>query len=267
MQSDDFERLETADLLDQALALVDSSADDDARWEAVVALRRRPERAVFERATGWCASPVPSHRCLGADVLAQLGAPKCPYAAESTAVLLHLLEDGNEDVIVEALYALGHLRVGSATDLAAFARHASARVREAVAHALGGRDDPAALDALTLLIADADTDVRNWAAFSLGSLCRADTPEVRDALAARLDDEDGEVRGEALVGLARRRDPRAVAAITAELCADTVSSLAVEAAETMPSPEFVGPLRVLARSAPDNNVLRALERCEATADS
>jgi HEAT repeat protein len=179
---------------------------------------------------------------------------------------LHLLQDGNEDVVVAALYALGHLRVGAATDLAAFANHVSAHVREAVAHALGGRDDPAVLYTLTLLTADADTDVRNWATFSLGSLCQGDTPEVRDALAARLADEDAEVRGEGLVGLARRRDPRAVAAITAELQATDVSSFALEAAETMPSSEFIGPLRVLARSEPTEAVLEALERCEATID-
>ena len=267
MQSDDFERLGTADLLDQAFALADNSADDDARWAAVVALRRRPERAVFDRAMDWCASTEPSRRCLGADVLSQLGAPNCLYAADSTPVLLHLLQDGNEDVLVAALYALGHLRVGAATDLAAFARHSSAHVREAVAHALGGRDDPAALDALTLLTSDANTDVRNWATFSLGSLCRGDTPEVREALAARLADEDGEVRGEALVGLARRRDPRAVAAITAELQATDVSSFALEAAETMASSEFIDLLRALARSEPTEAVLKALERCEATDDS
>ena len=266
MRSDDFERLGTTDLLDQTVALADDSVDDEVRWAAVVELRSRPERAVFERAMDWCGSTRPGERRLGADVLSQLGAPRCPYAAESTPVLLQLLRDGNEDVLVAALYALGHLRAGAATDLAVFAHHASARVRRAVAHALGGRDDAAALNALTLLTADAETDVRDWATFGLGSLCQGDTPEVRDALAARLEDEDDEVRGEALVGLARRRDPRAVAVITAELHAADVSSFALEAAETMPSPEFIGPLRVLARSEPTEAALKALERCEAMID-
>ena len=267
MQLDDLEKVGTAELLGRALALGVSDTDDDARWAAIVELRRRPDRAVFERAMDWCASTDPRERCLGVDVLAQLGAPEFPHAAESTPVLLRLLRDEEEDVVVAALFALGHLRAGEATDLVPFATHASSRVREAVAHALGGRDDPAGLDALRSLTADADTDVRNWATFGLGSLCRSDTPEIRDALAARLADDDGEVRGEALVGLARRRDLRAVAAITAELRARDVSSLAIEAAETMPSEEFIVPLRVLAHSAPTEAVVRALERCEAAIDS
>ena len=37
-----------------------------------------------------------------------------------------------------------------------------------------------------------------------------DTPELRDALAARLDDTDPDARDEAVLGLARRGDPRAL---------------------------------------------------------
>ena len=267
MDTDSLERLPTTDLLDQALALARAEDDDTARWAAVVALRRRPEHAVFERAIAWYGSPERRDRCLGADVLAQLGAPGCPFAADSTPALTVLLRDQDEDVVVEALYALGHLRTGTALELAAFARHSSSRIREAVAHALGGRDDPAADDTLRLLTADGDTDVRNWATFGLGSLCERDTPEIRDALAARLADEDEEVRGEALVGLARRGDPRATPAIVAALSNDAVSPLAIEAAEAIPSAEFIGPLRALARAAPNEDVLRALARCEATVDS
>src|SRR5262249_8183071 len=44
----------------------------------------------------------------------------------------------------------------------------------------------------------------------LGTQMDADTPELRAALLRRLDDPDGITRGEALVGLARRKDPRIV---------------------------------------------------------
>jgi HEAT repeat protein len=268
MDTDSLERLATTELLDRALALARTDEDDDAdRWAAVVALRRRPERAVFEQAMRWCASREPRDRCLGANILSQLGAPECPFAAESTPALVTLLRDQDEDVVIEAVYALGHLRAGTVTELAAFARHASSRVREAVAHALGGRADPNADDTLRLLSADGDTDVRNWATFGLGSLCERDTPDIRDALADRLADEDEEVRGEALVGLARRRDPRATAAIVAALNGGDVSPLVIEAAESMPSAEFIGPLRAVLRAAPSEAVLQALARCEAVVDS
>ena len=268
MDLDDFSRFATPDLLDRAATLASpGDGDSDERWAAVTALRRRPERAVFERAAEWCASTNATHRELGADVLAQLGAPACPFAADSTPILTSLLHDPDEEVVIAGLYGLGHLRVGPTPEIAAFARHASDRVREATAHALGGRDEPTALDGLRLLSGDEDRDVRNWATFGLGTLCESDSRAIRDALAARLADDDGEIRGEALVGLARRHDERAVAAIAAELAREEVSVLAIEAAELMPSRQFVSLLRALLDSPPDDATLRALQSCEAVIDS
>ena len=268
MDLDDFSSLATRDLLDQAATLTsEGAADSDERWAAVTALRRRPELSVFERAAEWCASPNAAQRALGADVLAQLGAPGCPFAAESTPILARLLQDPDEDVVIEALYALGHLRVGPTPEIAAFARNPSERVREATAHALGGRDEPTALDALRLLTADADSDVRNWATFALGTLCESDSEAIRDALAARLAEADSEIRCEAILGLARRHDERAHAAIAAELARDEVLVLAIEAAGLMPSRQFVPALRGLLDSAPDDTTLRALQACEAVIDA
>jgi hypothetical protein len=44
-----------------------------------------------------------------------------------------------------------------------------------------------------------------------------DTDAIRDALAARVDDPDGDTSGEALLGLARRHDPRALPVLLARL--------------------------------------------------
>lgn len=278
MDTDTLANLATPDLLDRAAAVArDSGADSDERWAAVTALWKRPERSVFERAAQWCTSTNADERALGASVLAQLGAPAVPtaeaytlafpFAEASTPLLVDLLRDADDDVVVEALYALGHLRVGPTSEIAAFARHASNRMREATAHALGGRDEPTAIDALRLLSADADRDVRNWATFGLGTQCESDSPAIRESLVARLADDDGEIRGEALVGLARRRDERAIAAIGAELARREVTLLAIEAAALMPSREFVTRLRALWNSEPDHETLRALEACEAATDS
>lgn len=71
---------------------------------------------------------------------------------------------------------------------------------------------------LIALTTDADLRVRDFACFVLGTQMRGvDTPEIRDALYARLDDIDTEARCEALVGLAYRRDPRVVPFIRAAL--------------------------------------------------
>ena len=84
-------------------------------------------------------------------------------------------------------------------------------VREAVAFALGGRPGEETLQALIELSADADAKVRDWATFALGTLAETDSPALRDALAARLDDPDEDTRMEAVHGLALRGDERAQA--------------------------------------------------------
>ena len=65
------------------------------------------------------------------------------------------------------------------------------------------------MEALIALSADADADVRDWATFALGTLAAADTPELREALAARVEDADEDTRLEAVHGLALRGDTRA----------------------------------------------------------
>jgi HEAT repeat protein len=266
MELNDFPEVATPDLLDRALALSEGAEpDSEERWAAVSALWDRPERSVFERALEWCASTDAVRRRLGANVLGRLGERVRPFSVESTPVVVNLLHDESTEVVIAALYALGHLRAGPTPDIAAFAQHASSDVRFATVHALGGRDEPGALDALRLLTADEDSDVRDWATFGLGTLCESDSPEIRDALAARLMDDD-DIRREAIVGLAKRHDPRATAAIAGELARDKVWMLAIEAAELMPSPQFVPRLRALMRSAPDDDTLRALQRCEAIMD-
>ena len=68
------------------------------------------------------------------------------------------------------------------------------------------------------LTRDADIGVRDAACFALGTLWReVDTTELREALAARLDDLDRDTRSEALLGLAFRRDPRALPRVRAAL--------------------------------------------------
>ena len=100
-----------------------------------------------------------------------------------------------------------------------------------IAYSLGGVDDPQALAALCVLSADADDEVRNWATFGLGTQTEADTPSIRDALAARLGDVDETVRGEAMVGLAKRNDPRVHLAVRMALEEPEPLDLVLEAAE------------------------------------
>jgi HEAT repeat protein len=106
---------------------------------------------------------------------------------------------------------LGHLRDERAIEpLVALASHLSPHVRASVVHGLMGHDDDRAVSALVRLSGDQDANVRDWATFALGVQIDRDTAEVRDALAARLADENEDARAEAIRGLARRRDERAL---------------------------------------------------------
>lgn len=82
-----------------------------------------------------------------------------------------------------------------------------------LADAATGGTDGAAVAALIRLTRDAEPDVREQAVFALGALATVDTPAVREALADRLDDPERDVAEEAVLGLAVRRDPRAVSAL------------------------------------------------------
>jgi HEAT repeat protein len=156
---------------------------------------------------------------------------------------------------------LGQLGSGGAGAIAALSAHADPRVRYAVAFYLGGRDDEAAESVLITLTADPDRDVRDWATFALGSLQTADSAALREALVARTTDPDDEIRGEAILGLARRRDERAVSAVLAELRA-TASSLAVEAAGELAREIFLPELeRLRTGNAGDSTLAEAIGRC------
>lgn len=198
---------------------------------------------MFEETVGPCSSPDPILRAIGADILAQLGVregvAEHPFADESVPTLVSLLADTEPRVAMSALYALGHLGRGEPGLLAQLANHPSGDIRCALAYALGGRTDEVSIDTEILLSEDQDVDARNWATFAIGALLELDSPAIRDALAARLTDGDDEVRGEAIGGLAKRQDERAVEAIVRELEQPDVMTLAIEATAAMPRREFL----------------------------
>jgi HEAT repeat protein len=251
--------------LSEEAARTDIGRDSQKRYEFVGELHRRGGADVFAAAARWCANPDPLLRSLGADVLGQLGAAKdrpSPFADESAGVLRPLLADADPRVIESALVALGHLRSGDLPRIVALAMHEAVIVRHGVAFCLGGREDDLALGTLLALMRDVDAGVRDWATFAVGTLSAADSAVIRDALGARLTDEDANTRGEAMRGLAMRRDERVVPAIVAELQRPSVSDLAIEAATEMPRPEFVPHLDALVADNPTaSHLYEALDAC------
>jgi hypothetical protein len=112
-------------------------------------------------------------------------------------------------------------------------RRASAQVLPALGQL--SSDEPnkrdAVVSSLIMLTRDADEDVRDWACFALGTqLSDVDSPELRDALAERLRDGHDDTRCEAMLGLARRADPRTLPVLLERLAAPNVYALEIESA-------------------------------------
>jgi len=219
--------------------------DDKSAWEAVSALRRIGTREVFDQAAAWCKSINPLERARGASVLSQLGKTiehqSNNFPEECYLAVSQMLRDEKEvQPLSAAIHALGHLDNPKAIPLIiGYRENPSVEVRFAAACALGSfANDPVTVQALIALTRDADDDVRDWAVFSLGNLGDADSPDIRDALFSRLSDCNEDVREEAMVGLAKRKDKRVLPALFAalnqsELDDPGVTELTIEAAYLM----------------------------------
>jgi HEAT repeat protein len=144
-----------------------------------------------------------------------------------------LLTNESDPIVLDAvIIALGHMREPAGLHaILPYSRHPNEDVRYAVAWSLpGGLNDSEIIDTLLLLMRDPDSDVRDWATFGLGTQSDADSPLIRDAFFERLQDEDEDTRAEAVVGLAKRKDLRALPVVLEELERDEYGVLYEEAA-------------------------------------
>lgn len=224
-----------------------SGPDEGLYWDAVCTLHWRGTHEVLDRAVRLCQSACAVERRAGADILGQLGVPDRTFPESCLRTLLNMLvEEDDHDVLQAVLVALSHLRSPEAIVPASrFRDHPDPDVRHGVVLALTGLEEEKALGVLIELTRDPEAHVRDWATFGLGTQVDVDTPELRDALAGRLPDEDDDTRAEAMVGLARRSDRRVLATLRSELGSDSVGALAVEAAALIGDPGLLPALLAL----------------------
>jgi HEAT repeat protein len=241
--------------LEAILAVAFGENDEgDAYWDCVGELHRRGTQEVFERAARLCSGSDARSRQLGLDVLAQLGYEAGrPFLEDVLRIATRLANDSDAPVRKSALSALGHqLDVRALPTLIQHRFDPDPDVRWAVAAAIpfvaNAPPDPAAVATLIALMRDADSDVRDWATFGLGSLLDVDGSEIRQALTERLGDPDGDTAGEALVGLARRRDLGIVERVRELLEKPQVGNLIVEAAGDLADPRLLPALERLQES-------------------
>lgn len=217
---------------------------DDDRDVSLALLHYRGGEEEFSIGKEYCASEDAGDRATGADILAQLGWGDQSFRDESIEILQALLDDPDVYVVYCAAVGLGHRKAHSAIPhLLTLAAHPDPLVRYGVVLGLSGHEDDQAIAALIRLAGDDDRDVRNWAVFSLGSQIDADSPEIREVLRRALIDSDHEIRGEGLVGLAKRGDSTIVPELINEWRDDEVSILSLEAAEESRDPRLYNRLR------------------------
>jgi HEAT repeat protein len=246
--------------VDELFAVVVREEDDDSRWGAIQQLHALGTREVFERAVLLCRSAAPPERVAGADILGQLNT----FWDEALKILLPMTDDGDVAVVEAVVHALGQRQDARTIDaLGRVASHDAANVRWAVATALEDLIvDERAERVLLALMKDTDTSVRDRATFAVGSLSDHDTPRIRAALAERLRDEDRCVAHEAALGLARRRDARAIPYIA--IAVESSDGEIEEAADEITSPDMLTELLKARDALGDGRGLKTLiDRCRA----
>jgi len=243
----------TASLLADTLALSRRDPASVERWNHIYELHRRGEENIFQAASTWCGSDDPGARKLAADILAQLGPltqegeeQLRPFTKRSIPLMRILLDDTDVNVIIAAISFFRHHGISNPIiERTALSSHPTAEVRLAVAQCIGHEESVSGVAMLIRLSDDQDERVRDWATFGLGSECRSDTADVREALFRRLHDDHFDTKAEALIGLAERRDERVIPFVTAALQANTVGRMVVEAAAILALPIFMEPLEKL----------------------
>ena len=273
------------DLLHDLLAeATREEVDDEAYSRRVARLQQGDAERVWGLLDSLVDHPDPRVRTIVPDVLRFLGGPQRPLSDRTVELFRRMLRREEEaptvlSAIGCALGELGH--VASVELMVPFASHPEPAVRVGVVASLLRQHDPVAIETLIMLSGDERDEVRDWATFGLGSQVGptdfdrtndddvVDTPALRDALAARLDDSHADTRCEAIVGLAMRRDPRVLPVLKAEIDSGPRHSLVLEAVRWMASSELCAGLRKLAESDnPDdvafwtaNGLREAMEAC------
>jgi len=207
----------TEELIELVLSK-DADADNDEYWHPIWILQHRLP-IIFDRVTQLSKAPDEKSRETAATLLGQNGV-RNKFGPRGCLDQLLLMVPGERSVKVlsSIAFACGHLHEpGCIKALLHLKQHRDADVRYAIVHSLSGHEDNHAIQALIELSSDDDQDVRNWATFGIGSQIDTDTAEIRNALLARLQEADPEIRGEALVGLVRRNDKRVIAPLLREL--------------------------------------------------
>lgn len=246
--------------------------DNECRWQLIGAIVTECPDDVFAASSELLHNRDERARALGADILGRLVTVDQGQRTKASRTLRGALAvETRPAPLASIVAALGHVGDPATLDLVyPLVADASAEVRLAVAFAVATLSlqplGPQSKIALIRLSRDTNAEVRDWATHALGSLSDADGPEIRDALLARANDDCHEARAEALFGLAVRRDPRAVPHLIRALQSPHVHGLELDAAAEAADPRLLPALWALRLSGLADNlrIHRAIDRCSAS---
>ncbi len=207
-------------------------------WHCVSALQRRGGREVLEIAASLAFSAEPRERTLAVRTLAHLELTEEDQKSEAATVLLGVLAlEGDPEVLVPLVGALDAAGSEKSDEhLLALSRHRDRKVRLEATYALALGEGDEVVARMIELTQDPDPRIRDWATFSLAKSA-IDSDEIRRVLLYRTRDEDAEVRGEAMCGLAFRSDSRVIGPLLLELAGEP-GRLPLVAAEMAADPRL-----------------------------
>jgi hypothetical protein len=213
-------------------------------WDYVVELCSRGTKEVFDKSYKLTHSANLREKIIGIDLLAQLGSEPRPFLKETLTRYFELLDkETNYRVIAAILHAIGHnnddLTSKQIAVLIAFRSNKSSLIRRGLVFALLRIDNEEAINTLIFLTNDKIPTIRDWATFGIGTQSERDTERIREALWNRVDDQDITTRFEAIVGLAKRKDPKIKAIIERELLNDEFGTLIFDAIEALNDKDFI----------------------------
>lgn len=233
---------------DKLLFRLMNNKSDKSRWDNISVLRKRPSKELFIRCVELTKSKDPKIRCIGIDILAQLGVTPRPFLKQTLKLYFDLLtSESNPEVLMSLLYAVGHnnekLSKAQIEMLCKFSKNDNHRVREGLVYSLLGVDNPHAIEILIKLSTDKISHIRNWATFGIGAQIQRDNKHIREALWNRINDKHQETKLEAIFGLAKRKDSRVYEILKRELLAGEYGTLLFEAIIETGDKQFLTVLR------------------------
>ena len=239
---------------EELVQLALSAPNDDAAWKFIAILHNRGDHEVLQAARLLSTSDNAKERKVGAHIFGQLGKPGRTFPDASFDGLSEMLgKETDEEVLAAIAFSLGHLDDPRCLDLLLSLKgHPSPGVRFGVVNGISGQNHPAAVQTLIELSRDEDQETRDWATFGLGTFIDTDTAEIRDALLARIEDDCEDTRNEALMGLARRKDHRALQPLLEALEDTEVSPMFIEAAMALGDPALLPSLLAIKRRLQDD---------------